>query len=231
MAPHRGGEPPRRRGVRLGPAISIGTALLIAVAAALAVSGTSATACALDRQRRGRAAAQIAAGRYDARVPDPGLGREFAELAASFNALAQRLERPRPPGGGCSPTSRTRCAPRWRRSMRTWRRSRTASAPATRRPWPCSGQHPATGPARRGHHRGLPRRGGRARRQSPTGRGHGSRPRRRRHRPRPVRRQGGRARGGAGRRGTGRGRSRPDGPGPRQPAGQRPAPHPRRWHA
>ena len=38
------------------------------------------------------AASQIAAGRYDARVPDPGLGGEFATLALTYNRLAERLE-------------------------------------------------------------------------------------------------------------------------------------------
>ena len=38
------------------------------------------------------AAAQIAAGRYDARVPDPGLGGEFASLALTYNRLAEKLE-------------------------------------------------------------------------------------------------------------------------------------------
>ena len=38
------------------------------------------------------AASQIAAGQYDARVADPGLGGEFGTLAATYNALAERLE-------------------------------------------------------------------------------------------------------------------------------------------
>ena len=121
--------PPRRGGLRLGPAD-------------------------LDRDRaarRGRrragglwyfsrrvqrsiasvadAAAQIAAGRYGARVPDPGLGGEFATWPRTFNALAPSASRrPRPPAAGCSPTSRTRCAPRWPPSTPTSRPSRTASA-------------------------------------------------------------------------------------------------------
>ena len=38
------------------------------------------------------AAEHVAAGQYDARVNDPGLGREFAVLAATSNTLAERLE-------------------------------------------------------------------------------------------------------------------------------------------
>ncbi len=38
-----------------------------------------------------QAASQIAAGRHDARVPDPGLGGDFATLTRTFNALAERL--------------------------------------------------------------------------------------------------------------------------------------------
>lgn len=38
------------------------------------------------------AAEHVAAGQYDARVNDPGLGREFAILAETSNTLAKRLE-------------------------------------------------------------------------------------------------------------------------------------------
>jgi two-component system, OmpR family, sensor histidine kinase BaeS len=37
------------------------------------------------------AAFQVAAGRYDTRVPDPGLGGKFASLTRTFNARAERL--------------------------------------------------------------------------------------------------------------------------------------------
>lgn len=37
-------------------------------------------------------AASVAAGDYSARVPSPGLGGEFDELAGAFNSLAERLE-------------------------------------------------------------------------------------------------------------------------------------------
>ena len=71
--------------------ISTSVALVAAVGAALAVS-----AYFSRRVRRSivpvtEAAADIAAGSYDARVPDPGLGEEFVTLAATVNALAERL--------------------------------------------------------------------------------------------------------------------------------------------
>lgn len=37
------------------------------------------------------AAARVGAGAYDSRVPEPGLGTEFDDLARSFNAMAARL--------------------------------------------------------------------------------------------------------------------------------------------
>ena len=72
--------------------LSMSVALVTAVAAALAVSWYLS-----HRVRRSiapvvNAASDIAAGQFRARVPDPGLGGEFATLSATFNALADRLE-------------------------------------------------------------------------------------------------------------------------------------------
>lgn len=72
--------------------ISIGLALVAAVAAALVVSWYLSRRVQRSLGEVATAAGQIAAGRHATRVPDPGLGGEFAALAASFNALAQRLE-------------------------------------------------------------------------------------------------------------------------------------------
>ena len=72
--------------------ISIGTATLIAVAAALAVSWYFSRRVQRSIADVADAAGQIAAGRYGARVPDPGLGGEFADLAGTYNTLAKRLE-------------------------------------------------------------------------------------------------------------------------------------------
>ena len=72
--------------------ISIGVALLAAVGAALGVSWYFSRRVQRSIASVADAAAQIAAGRYGARVADPGLGGEFATLAATYNTLASRLE-------------------------------------------------------------------------------------------------------------------------------------------
>ncbi len=72
--------------------ISIGVALFAAVGAALAVSWYFSRRVQRSIASVADAAGQIAAGRYGARVQDPGLGGEFATLAATYNTLANRLE-------------------------------------------------------------------------------------------------------------------------------------------
>jgi len=72
--------------------ISIALALLASVAAALAVSWYFSRRVERSISSVAEGASQIAAGRYDARVPDPGLGEEFATLATTYNSLAARLE-------------------------------------------------------------------------------------------------------------------------------------------
>ena len=72
--------------------ISIGIATLAAVTAALAVSWYFSRRVQRSIASVADAAAQVASGRYGARVPDPGLGGEFASLAATYNTLAERLE-------------------------------------------------------------------------------------------------------------------------------------------
>ncbi len=72
--------------------ISLGVALLAALVAALAVSWYFSRRVQRSLGQVTDAAAQIAAGRYTARVAAPGLGAEFATLADSYNALAQKLE-------------------------------------------------------------------------------------------------------------------------------------------
>jgi len=72
--------------------ISIGIATVTAVAAALAVSWYFSRRVQASIGSVADAAAQVASGRYAARVPDPGLGGEFTSLAATYNALAERLE-------------------------------------------------------------------------------------------------------------------------------------------
>ena len=71
--------------------VSLSVALLAAVVAALAVSWYFSRRVQRSIVPVTTAAGQVAAGEYDARVPDPGLGGEFATLASSFNSLAERL--------------------------------------------------------------------------------------------------------------------------------------------
>jgi signal transduction histidine kinase len=76
------------------------SASTIALALAMVVAGITALAVSVVLTRRigrsvaqmSRAAHQVGAGRFDARVPLPGIGVEFDELAHSFNAMAARLE-------------------------------------------------------------------------------------------------------------------------------------------
>ena len=72
--------------------ISIGIALLAAVAAALTVTWYFTRRVQRSIGSVAAAATGIAAGHYLARVPDPGLGTEFATLANTYNQLADRLE-------------------------------------------------------------------------------------------------------------------------------------------
>jgi len=72
--------------------ISIGLALIATVAAALIASWHFSRRVKRSIDTVAAAASAIAAGRHGARVPDPGLGAEFEDLAATYNALAERLE-------------------------------------------------------------------------------------------------------------------------------------------
>lgn len=72
--------------------VSIAIALLASVAAALAVSWYFSRRVQRSINSVATAASEVAAGRYGNRVPDPGLGGEFATLSATYNTLAERLE-------------------------------------------------------------------------------------------------------------------------------------------
>ena len=72
--------------------LSVTVALLAAVAAALAVSWYFSRRVQRSIAAVTSAAAGIAAGRLDSRVPSPGLGAEFDTLAEGYNALAAQLE-------------------------------------------------------------------------------------------------------------------------------------------
>jgi signal transduction histidine kinase len=71
--------------------VSLSVALLAAVVLALAVSWYFSRRVHRSISPVTAAASEVAAGRYDVRVPDPGLGGEFATLTRTFNALAERL--------------------------------------------------------------------------------------------------------------------------------------------
>lgn len=72
--------------------LSISIALFTATAAALVVTWHFTRRVQLSIDSVAEAATGIAAGRYGARVADPGLGAEFATLAGTYNQLAERLE-------------------------------------------------------------------------------------------------------------------------------------------
>ena len=72
--------------------ISISLALLAAAVSALAVTWYLSRRVHRSLTAVTASASEIAAGRHGSRVPDPGLGREFGTLAATYNALAARLE-------------------------------------------------------------------------------------------------------------------------------------------
>lgn len=71
--------------------ISLSLALLAALAAALAVSIYITGRIGRSVATVVSAASDVAGGHYQARVPQPGLGTEFDELAEAFNAMAHRL--------------------------------------------------------------------------------------------------------------------------------------------
>lgn len=71
--------------------LSLSVALLAAVVAALAVSWYFSRRVQRTISPVTEAATEVAAGRYDAHVPDPGLGGDFTTLTRTFNSLAERL--------------------------------------------------------------------------------------------------------------------------------------------
>lgn len=72
--------------------VSITVALVGAVVTALAVSWYFSRRVQRSIGHVAQASSRIAAGRYDTRVADPGLGAEFATLSGTYNRLADRLE-------------------------------------------------------------------------------------------------------------------------------------------
>lgn len=73
--------------------IALALALTVALAAAIGVSIVVTRRIGRSIAAVADAAASVAAGRHDARVPTGALGAEFDGLAASFNEMADRLAR------------------------------------------------------------------------------------------------------------------------------------------
>lgn len=73
-------------------AYSISIAVIAATLTALGVTWYFSHRVQRSIAQVATASAHVAAGQYEARVTDPGLGREFAVLAATSNALAERLQ-------------------------------------------------------------------------------------------------------------------------------------------
>lgn len=79
---------------------AFGSASTVASALALTAAAIASVAVSIVLTRRigaslsavSTAATSLGAGRFDVRVPSPGLGAEFDDLADSFNRLADRLE-------------------------------------------------------------------------------------------------------------------------------------------
>jgi signal transduction histidine kinase len=74
-------------------AIALGLAGITAITAAGVLSWVLSRRVAQPISELSTAAEQVAAGRYDVTVADPGFSRELATLAASFQDMADRLER------------------------------------------------------------------------------------------------------------------------------------------
>jgi two-component system sensor histidine kinase BaeS len=72
-------------------AISLSLALLAALVAALGVSVYMTRRIGRSVATIAAAASEVAGGRYDVRVPGPGLGTEFDALASGFNQMADQL--------------------------------------------------------------------------------------------------------------------------------------------
>ena len=71
--------------------LSLAMAVAVAVLAALTVTWLVTRRIATPVADLASAAGRLTGGQYDTRVPDPGLGPEFAALAGSFNTMAARL--------------------------------------------------------------------------------------------------------------------------------------------
>ncbi|WP_234989159.1 cell wall metabolism sensor histidine kinase WalK [Demequina sp. NBRC 110052] len=81
-----------QRAAASSSAMALAIALVVAVAAAALVSVLVARRVGASLGALGGAVHRVADGEYGARVPSPGMGREFDELADSINVMTERLE-------------------------------------------------------------------------------------------------------------------------------------------
>ncbi|OZB88533.1 MAG: two-component sensor histidine kinase [Microbacterium sp. 14-71-5] len=77
---------------RSASALSVGLALAVGLIMSLTVAFVLAQRVGKSLHSVTVAAARLAGGRFDTRVPDTGLGPEFDALGSSFNAMAARLD-------------------------------------------------------------------------------------------------------------------------------------------
>ena len=77
---------------RSASTIALGLATVVAAVTALTVSVVLTRRVGRSVSQMSRAAARVGAGQLDARVPLPGIGVEFDQLAHSFNTMAAHLE-------------------------------------------------------------------------------------------------------------------------------------------
>jgi two-component system sensor histidine kinase BaeS len=73
--------------------LSLAVGILVAVTTAVLVAWLVSRRLAAPVSDLAAAATRLTHGRYDAQVPDPRLGPEFAQLASAVNELARRLQR------------------------------------------------------------------------------------------------------------------------------------------
>ena len=91
VQPGARGDHPYQRAFEKATAMSVGIALAVSAVAAFALSWYLSKRVYRSAAELANAASVIADGQYDVRVSPAGLGKEFDEIAAAFNTMAQRL--------------------------------------------------------------------------------------------------------------------------------------------
>lgn len=91
LIPGRTGPHPYEHAFRQATAISVGISLVVAAAAALALSWYLSRRMHRSTTELAAAATAVARGNYDIRVSSPRLGTEFDSIADAFNTMAEQL--------------------------------------------------------------------------------------------------------------------------------------------